>query len=108
MISGDVMKCVFSVLADDGYTFIIENDKVCFCDDGNIKTLNVDRKSCFNTLVSLFSLKESWKASECENPLYKIVFYNGDKNEEFLFDLVAPFNFSLFTGYISRLVGRSI
>ena len=100
------MRCVFSV--NNGNVFsnvVIEKDGVCFINNNGKQVLDVDSKTCFNTLISLYSLRERWKKIECFAPVYKISF----ENEIYEFDFNnLPDNFCLFLSYISRLVGGSI
>lgn len=105
------MKCKYYVLGDNGFTFsaFIDNNGVGIARGSGIQMLGVSQEKCFNTLIALFSLKNNWNKKECLNPVYKIVFENGEKQEIYLFDVSnVPNNFVMFTNYINRLVGESI
>ena len=102
------MKCVYSVLLDRGYSVTIEKDKVYIQNNTEKQALDMDSKACFNTLISLFSLKESWENKKCDRPIYKIEFENKGNTEIYLFDSEVPFNFSFFQAYVHKLVGDSI
>lgn len=100
------MKCVFCINNREIFsTIVIEKDKVYLLDNNDKQVLDVDSKTCFNTLISLYSLKESWQKKECLKWVYKISF----ENDVYEFDGVnVPDNFYMFLAYISRLVGESI
>ena len=102
------MKCVFSVLKDKFYSVSIENNRAYIECDNNVQSLNVSFRDCFNTLISLFSLKEDWVSEKCVNPVFKIEFINDDIKEEYAFKNEVPDNFNFFNAYINRLVGESI
>ena len=105
------MKCKYYVIGDNGFTFcaFIDNNGVGISRGNEIQMLGVAQKKCFNTLISLFSLKNNWNKKDCENPVYKIVFENGEKQDVYFFDASnVPNNFVMFTNYISKLVGESI
>ena len=53
------MKCVFSVLSEDSYSVVIEDKKAYIEYDDDVQSLDVSSRDCFNTLISLFSLKEN-------------------------------------------------
>lgn len=101
------MKCEF-VSFDTGLVskIIIEIGKVYISEGEEEQVLDVDSKICFNTLISLFSLKDSWEKRKCPSCLYQVSFKNGGKIEIFKFDNKLPNNWSLFMSYISRLVGE--
>ncbi len=100
------MKCIFITNDKEIFsTVVIEKDKVYLMNYNDKQVLDVDSKTCFNTLISLYSLKESWKKKECTNVTYRITF----ENDSYEFDGVnLPDNFYMFLGYISRLVGESV
>lgn len=102
------MKCVFSVLSDDSFSVVIETDKAYVEYVDEVQYLDVSSRYCFNTLISLFSLKESWISEKSGNPFYKIEFINGEYKEEYVFKDKFPSNFSFFNAYIYKLVGDSI
>ena len=104
------MKCTYSVVGEEGIvsTVIIETNKVTLRKGKERQTLNVNSRDCFNTLISLFSLKDSWSINNCYNPFYQIEFVSNDIVEEYNFDSNVPDNFSLFQTYINKLVGESL
>ena len=101
------MKCEF-VSFDDGIIskVIIEVGKICINEGKEEQVLEIDSKTCFNTLISLFSLKEKWKKEEIVNPLYKVCFEMNGKIDVFEFEIDVPENWGFFMAYISRLVGE--
>ena len=100
------MKCVYSVKKDNIISsVVIKKDRVYFIENDERQSLDVDFKLCFNTLISLYSLKENWRKTKCIDPLYIINF----DDEEYCFDLNnLPDNFFMFVGYIDKLVGKLI
>lgn len=104
------MKCTYSIVGEEGIvsTVIIETNKVTLKKGKEKQTLGVSPRDCFNTLISLFSLKDSWNIENCYHPLYQIEFVNDDVVEEYNFDSDVPDNFSLFQAYINKLVGESL
>ena len=101
------MKCVYSIVGENEFVFnvIIETNKVVLNKRNEEQSLDVDAKECFNTLISLFSLKDSWELRACSNPLYKIEFEKDGEIEIYTFDSNIPENFDLFQAYINRLLG---
>lgn len=104
------MKCTYSVVGEEGlvFTAIVETNKVTLKKGNEKQTLDVNPRDCFNTLISLFSLKDSWCMNNCYHPFYQIEFVNDDVVEEYNFDSDVPDNFSLFQSYIDKLVGESL
>lgn len=100
------MRCVFSVNNSGIFSsVVVEKDKVYLLSNNEKQVLDINSKTCFNTLISLYSLKESWKRKECIDVKYKINF----DNELYKFDGIdVPDNFYMFVAYINRLVGESI
>lgn len=100
------MNCVFTVINKEIFsTVVIEKDKVYLLDNNDKQVLDVESKTCFNTLISLYSLKENWEKKECLNVVYSVTF----DSDTYAFDSVSvPDNFYMFLGYISRLVGESM
>jgi len=105
------MKCKYTIMRNGGYisSVDIENDKI-YVEEGNEKqVLDIDSKTCFNTLISLFSLKSSWSSTWCYKPVYQIEFENKGVKEVYEFDASStPDNWLMFVGYIGKLVGESI
>ena len=105
------MKCKYYVLGDNGFTFsvFVDGNSIEISKGNEMQMLNSSKKECFNTLISLFSLKNSWDKKDCSNPVYKIVFENGERQDVYFFDACnVPNNFVMFTNYINKLVGESI
>ena len=102
------MKCTYSIVGEEGIVsaVTIETNKVILKKGRERQILNVNPRDCFNTLISLFSLKDSWNMSNCYHPFYQIEFVNDDIVEEYNFDSNVPDNFSLFQAYIAKLVGE--
>ena len=101
-----MMKWIYEVRDDFSTSIVvIEKDKVILYENGVQEILDVDLSKCFNTLISLYSLKEDWKKTSNLNYIYRISF---DK-EVYEYDLSdIPENFLMFISYINRLVGESI
>ena len=104
------MKCTYSMIDEVGlvFTIIIETNRAILKKGVEKQTLDVSPRDCFNTLISLFSLKDSWKNDICYNPFYQVEFVTDDVVEEYNFDSNVPDNFSLFQAYINKLVGESL
>ena len=102
------MKCTYSVVDEDEFVLIItiEENKVVLKKDDERQVLEVDSKTCFNALISLFSLKDSWNNVGCHHPFYKIQFEKDSQIDSYCFGGNVPSNFSLFQAYIRKLVGE--
>lgn len=88
---------------------VIEKGRVVIGEKDNEEVLNVDFKECFNTLISLFALKNSWEKEECVNPIYQVNFIKEEQKEKFQFSIEnLPDNWSMFLSYISKLVGDAL
>jgi hypothetical protein len=106
-----VMKCEYFVTRSGGYisSIVIEKDNVYLKEGNEKQVLDVDSKQCFNTLISLYSLKSSWINSECLRPIYKVCFEEQGECNIYNFDVNSlPENWLLFMAYINKLVGDAI
>ena len=104
------MKCEVSLI-DDNYlvsSVIIEKDRVYLKKGKEKQSLNVNFRDCFNTLISLFSLKESWHQVNCLDPFYQVEFEWDGCSEIYNFGGELPSNFYIFLAYINKLVGGSL
>lgn len=102
------MKCTYIIFDDiDGFKKIeISKNEVSIYSEDDKITLDVDSMTVFNTLISLFSLKDSWKKKSAFNEIYWVIFENGVEKEEYKFNINnLPDNWLLFISYINRLVG---
>ena len=56
------MKCKYFVISNNKLVsgVFIDSSKVVIKTEETEQTLDVTSKVCFNTLISLFSLKDSW------------------------------------------------
>lgn len=102
------MKCEYSIINDRGIiSFIcIEKNNVFFMERDEKQFIDVNDKNVINTLVCLYALRNSWEKKDCENPVYQVVFGDG---EIYKFDVDnKPDNFIMFTSFISKLVGDVI
>lgn len=102
------MKCIYSVLKNDFYRVVIEKDIVYIEDRYERKELSVSKNDCITTLFSLFSLKENWISEECDDPIYKIDFINGEKVCEYTFESMVPSNFYFFSSFVVNLIGDAL
>ena len=105
------MKCEYFVIREGGFIsrVVIETGKVTLNEEGNEENLDVDFKESFNTLISVFSLKNSWKKEKCFNPVYQVNFVKENCKETFQFEVEnLPDNWSMFLAYISKLVGDAL
>lgn len=101
------MKCeIISFNYNSSYRIVVEINKVYIEDMEERQVLDIDSKTCFNTLVSLFSLKEKWVKKEIYTPLYKVIFEQNRKVEIFEFGIDVPENWDFFIAYIRKLVGE--
>lgn len=94
--SEDFSKFIY---IDEHEVFIQENDEK--------QVIETSYKDRFNTLISLFGLKNNWKNNSEGSPLYEIVFENNDNKEYYSFSNI-PDNFMMFMGYVVKLVGDSL
>lgn len=105
------MKCEYFMIRDDGFIcrVIIEKGKLIIKKENNEQVFEVDLKESFNSLVSLFAIKNSWKKEVCVNPIYQVNFVKEDEKEIFQFNIeTLPDNWSMFLAYVSKLVGDAI
>lgn len=105
------MKCKYYILGDDGLVsgVSISTNEAEITRGNERQILSASNKECLNTLICLFSLKNNWNKEECYEPVYKVVFENGNKQEVYFFDVSnVPDNFVMFQGCIDKLVGESI
>jgi hypothetical protein len=105
------MKCKYFVISNNKLvsSVLIDSSKVVIKTEDKEQTLDVTSKVCFNTLVSLFSLKDSWSHVSCKEPIYQIEFDDNKGKDVYTFDInCIPSNFSMFLGYISKLVGDNL
>jgi len=103
------MKVVIKLNFKETFSkFIYIDEQEVFIQENNerqiIETTYRDR---FNTLISLFGLKNNWKNSKDSVPLYEIMFDNNDEQDYYTFSS-TPDNFMMFMGYIAKLVGDSL
>ena len=90
-----------------------EQSKIFFLDEDsffaeeNDKRINFDStyEQRFNTLISLFSMKNGWKSEECLNPTYEVVFEDKDNIDSFSFCEEMQSNWFFFNSYIANLMG---
>ena len=105
------MKCKYFVISNNKVvsSIFIDSSKVVIKTEENEQTLDVTSKVCFNTLISLFSLKDSWSFVSCKEPVYQIEFEDNKGNNVYQFDFnCIPENFSMFLSYIAKLVGDNV
>lgn len=105
------MKCKYFVISNNKVvsSVFIDSSKVVIKTEENEQTLDVTSKVCFNTLISLFSLKDSWPRFSCKEPIYQIEFEDNKGKKVYQFDFnCIPENFPMFLGYISKLVGDNL
>lgn len=105
------MKCKYFVISNNKLVsgVFIDNSKVIIKREENEQTLDVTSKVCFNTLISLWSLKDNWSQVSCKEPLYQIEFEDDKGKNFYAFDANSiPSNFPMFLSYISRLVGDNL
>ena len=100
------MKCIFSVFQDESYSVVIEKNCAYIKYEDEIESLDVCSRDCFNTLISLFSLKEGWVSEDCINPIYIVEFFSDKGKEKYDFRSNVPSNFAFFSAFIYRLVGE--
>lgn len=62
----------------------------------------------FNTLVTLFSLKEDWDNNEDIIGKYKIIFKDNIEETYIFSEENLPSNFGMFYGFIARLLGDKL
>lgn len=67
-------------------------------------TINCSYEERFNSLLSLFSLKNEWENTSLEKGNYEIFFQNNDNVERYCF-IDEPSNFLMFMSYFSKLIG---
>ena len=103
------MKVVVKIVVAEGYDkFISLDEDEMWIEEANNKVLiNCDYKDRFNSLISLFMLKNEWNLEEVIGPLYEVVFENNGVVEHYNFK-EAPDNFGMFMGYLVRLAGDSL
>lgn len=105
------MKCKYFVISNNKVvsSVFIDSSKVVIKTEENEQTLDVTSKVCFNTLVSLFSLKDSWAFISCKEPVYQIEFEDNKGKKVYQFDFnFIPENFPMFLSYIAKLVGDNV
>ena len=105
------MKCTYTIINNRGLlnSIVIERDKLFIIEGENKQQIDASSEKCFNTLISLFALKESWiNRRPCKHPLCIVQFESNNKVEIFKFNNDMPDNFSFFVAFISKLVGDSI
>ena len=105
------MKCKYYVFGDNnsGYSICIDANSLILQKNGEIENLSASEAQCFNTLISLFSLKNNWIKKDCLNPIYRVDFECDGKKEIYVFDIASvPSNWLMFVGYISKLVGDNL
>ena len=66
---------------------VIDNKGVYIEDRKEKQIIDVDSKECFNTLASLYSLKENWNKEKCERPVFKILFEEALTTQVYSFNL---------------------
>jgi len=87
------------IYLDENEMFIEERDKKII-----IKTSYEDR---FNSLISLFALKNNLEERKDNNYLYKIMFEDNGIEKIYSYEQ-EPSNFNIMMGYFVRLVGDFI
>jgi hypothetical protein len=86
---------------------IIDTTKAILKLDDEEQILDVSSKDCFNTLISLFALKEKWEFNTSRDCVYTVIFNNKKDTETYSFSVNSlPDNWNVFLLYISRLVGE--
>ena len=103
------MRVVLKINSNEGYNkFICLDENEVVLKEGNENILIESKyEDRINSLISLFVLKNEWENLDVSVPAYEIIFENGENREIYKFDTV-PSNFSLFMGYIIRIVGGSL
>lgn len=102
------MRLVMKINAPESVSTIINIDEECVCIESSSDKLLIETKyeDRFNTLVSLFALKNEWSKSS-DHSMYEILFEKDSDVEKYSFN-EAPDNWLLFNSYIVRLVGNSL
>ena len=82
------MKCKYFIISNNKLvsSVLIDSSKVVIKTEDKEQTLDVTSKVCFNTLVSLFSLKDSWPLISCKEPVYQIEFEDSKGKMIYQFD----------------------
>ena len=102
------MRLVMKINAPESASTIINIDEECVYIESSSDKLLIDTKyeDRFNTLISLFALKNEWSTSS-DYSMYEILFEKDGNIENYSFNEV-PDNWLLFNSYIVRLVGDSL
>jgi hypothetical protein len=103
------MKVIVKLLMLESYDKFIFLDEKEMVVEENMEKMVIETmyKDRINTLISLFSLKKEWKASDIDNCLYNVIFENDGIKEIYSFNEV-PDNWNMFMGYLFRLVGDTL
>ena len=90
--------CSTKIINLDEETFYVE-------EDGERLHFNSSYEERFNTLISLFTIKNEWVNEVNVGGEYELMFENNGKMECFSFSSELPDNWFLFNSYLYNLVG---
>lgn len=101
------MKFKMKEIFQDGTVRKFNLDEECFYveENGNKISFNSTYESRFNTLISLFSLKNEWKEYYSEYDECILTFDDKDKMQCFSFSNIFPDNWALLNCYLHNLMG---
>lgn len=102
------MKFKMKVHLNESSTKIFNLDEESFYveEEGNKLCFNNTYEDRFNTLISLFSLKNEWVKDENKKGVYELIFENNENVDLYNFSDEFPDNWFLFNSYIYNLVGE--
>lgn len=85
----------------------LDENEIWIQEADNKQLIDSNYKDRFNSLLSLFVMKNDWNVLKSNNPICEIMFEKEENVQVYKFDEV-PDNFNMFMGYLSRLVGDSL